>query len=80
MDNLILDKKIEPNLGDYVVVIAKEKLRSLQYVARFDDYDDENDDYEGMFLQNINSGAFLMDHCSLLMNMMPLLLLQTILF
>ena len=30
VDSLILDKKIEPNLGDYVVVIAKGKLRSLQ--------------------------------------------------
>ena len=58
VDSLILDEKIEPNLGDYVVVIAKGKLRSLQYVARVDDYDDENDEYEEMFLQIINSGVY----------------------
>ena len=40
------------------MVIAKEKLRGLQYVARVDDYDDEKDDYEGMFLQNINSEVY----------------------
>ena len=31
VDILILDEKIEPNLGNYVVVIVKGKLRSLQY-------------------------------------------------
>ena len=35
--SLILDKNIEPNLGDYVVVIVKGKLKSLQYVAHVDD-------------------------------------------
>ena len=58
VDSFILDEKIEPNLGDYVVVIAKGKLRSLQYDARVDDNDDENDDYEEMFLQNITSGVY----------------------
>ena len=58
MDSLILDEKTEPNLGDYVVVIAKGKFRTLQYVARVDDYDDENEHYEGTFLQNINSGIY----------------------
>ena len=40
------------------MVIVKGKLRSLQYVARVDDYDDENNDYEGMFLQKINSRVY----------------------
>ena len=30
VNSLILDEKIEPNLGDYVVVIAEGKLRSLR--------------------------------------------------
>ena len=53
--SLALDEKIESNLGNYVVLIVKEKVMSLKYVGRVDEYDDENDDYEGVFLQKINN-------------------------
>ena len=49
-----IDEKIEPNL-DYVVLLVDGKSRSLKYIARVDNYDDEDDDYEGVFLQKINS-------------------------
>ena len=45
-------EKIESNLGDYIVVLVKGKLRALKYIARVDDDDDQ---YEGVFLQKINS-------------------------
>ena len=80
VDRFILDEKFEPNFGDYVVVIAKGKLRSVQYVAHVDDYDDENDNYEGMFLQNINSGVYSDGPLFIVNEQDALLLLQTILF
>ena len=49
-----IDEEIEPNL-DYVVLLVDGKSRSLKYIARVDNYDDEDDDYEGVFLQKINS-------------------------
>ena len=49
-----LDKRIEIKLGDYVVVLVAGKSRSLKYIARINDYDEEDCEYEGVFLQKVN--------------------------
>ena len=49
-----LDKRIEIKLGDYVVVLVAGKSRSLKYIARIDDYDEDDCEYEGVFLQKVN--------------------------
>ena len=46
-----IDEKMEPNVGDYAVVLVDGKPKSLKYFARVDNYDDEDDDYEVVFLQ-----------------------------
>ena len=47
-----LDKIVEANVGDYVVVLVSGKSRTLKYIARVDEFDGE--DYEGIFLQKVN--------------------------
>ena len=49
-----LDKRIKIKLGDYVVVLVAGKSRSLKYIARIDDYDKDDCEYEGVFLQKVN--------------------------
>ena len=49
-----LDKRIEIKLGDYVVFLAAGKSRSLKYIARIDDYDEDDCEYKGVFLQKMN--------------------------
>ena len=49
-----LDKRIEIKLGDYVVVLVAGKSRSLKYIAPIDDYDEDDCEYEGVFLQKVN--------------------------
>ena len=49
-----LDKRIEIKLGNYVVVLVAGKSRLLKYVARIDDYDEDDCKYEGVFLQKVN--------------------------
>ena len=50
-----LEEKIEINLGDYAVVLVAGKSRSSKFVARIDNYDEDNCEYEGVFLQNVYS-------------------------
>ena len=50
-----LDKRIEIKLGDYVIVLLAGKSRSLKYIARIDDYDEDDCEHEGVFLQKVNS-------------------------
>ena len=50
-----LEERIEIKLGDYVVVLVAEKLRSLKFIARIDNYDENDCEYKGVFLQKVNS-------------------------
>ena len=50
-----LDKRIKIKLGNYVVVLVAGKSRSLKYIARIDDYNEDSCEYEGVFLQKVNS-------------------------
>ena len=50
-----LQEKIEVKLGDYAVVLVAGKSRSLKFIARIDNYDDDDCEYEGVFLQKVNS-------------------------
>ena len=47
-----LDEIVEANVSDYVVVLVSGKSRTLKYIARVDEFDEE--DYEGIFLQKVN--------------------------
>ena len=48
------ERKIEAHIGGYVVVLVSGKSRALKYIARVDDFDDEEEEY-GVFLQKVNS-------------------------
>ena len=50
-----LEEKIEVKLGDYAVVLVAGKSSSLKFIARIDNYDGDDCEYEGVFLQKINS-------------------------
>ena len=45
----ILKKKVEAHIGDYVVVLVSGKSRALKHIARVNDFDDEEEEYEGVF-------------------------------
>jgi len=47
-------KKVEEHIGGYVAVLVSGKSRALKYIARVDDFHDE-EEYEGVFLQKVNS-------------------------
>ena len=49
-----LEEKIEVKLGDYAIVLVAGKSRSLKFIARFDNYDGDDCEYEGVFLQQVN--------------------------
>ena len=49
-----LDKRIEIKSGDYVVVLVAGKSKSLKYIAQIDDYDEDDYEYKGVFLQEVN--------------------------
>ena len=49
------DKRIEIKLDDYALVLVAGKSRSLKYEAWIDDYDEDDCEYEGVFLQNVNN-------------------------
>ena len=49
------EETIEPSLGDYVIVLVAGKSRALKYIARIDDYDDCDGEFEGVFLHKVNS-------------------------
>ena len=48
-------EKIEVKLGDYAIVLVAGKSRSLKFIARIDNYDRDDYEYEGVFLQKVNS-------------------------
>ena len=50
-----LEEKIEVKLGDYAIVLVAGKSRSLKFIARIDNYDGDDCEYEGVFLQKVNS-------------------------
>ena len=50
-----LEEKIEIKLGDYAVVVVVGKLRSLKFIARIDNYVEDDCKYEGEFLPKANS-------------------------
>ena len=47
--------KIEIKLGNYAVALVAEKSRSLKFIARIDNYDEDDCEYEGVFLKKVNS-------------------------
>ena len=53
--NCELEEKIEVKLGDYAIVLVAGKSRSLKFIARIDNYDGDDCEYEGVFLQKVNS-------------------------
>ena len=50
-----LEEKIEVKLGDYAIVLVAGKSRSLKFIARIDNYDGDDCEYEGVILEKINS-------------------------
>ena len=50
-----LEEKIEVKLGDNAIVLVAGKSRSLKCIAWIDNYDGDDCEYEGMFLQKVNS-------------------------
>ena len=50
-----LEEKIEVNLGDYAIVLVAGKSRSLKFIARIDNYDRDDCEYKGVFLQKVKS-------------------------
>ena len=49
------EKIVVAHIGDFVVVLVSGKSRALKYIARVDDFVDEEEEYEGLFLQKVNS-------------------------
>ena len=50
-----LEEKIQVKLGDYAIVLVAGKSRSLKFIGRIDNYDGDDCEYEGVFLQKVNS-------------------------
>ena len=50
-----LEEKIKVKLGDYAIVLVAGKSRSLKFIARIDKYNRDDCEYEGVFLQKVNS-------------------------
>lgn len=48
-----LNENVEAAVDDFVIVLVSGKSRSLKYIARIDDFD--GNEYEGVFLQKVNS-------------------------
>ena len=47
-----LDEIVEANVGDYVVVLVSGKSRTLKYIARVGEFDEE--DYKVIFVQKVD--------------------------
>ena len=50
-----LEEKIKIKLNDYAVVLVAGKSNSLKFIARIDNYDENDCEYEGVFLENVNN-------------------------
>ena len=50
-----LEEKIEIKLGDYAVVLVAGISRSLKFIAQIGDSDEDDCEYEGVFLQKAHS-------------------------
>ena len=50
-----LEEKIEVKLGDYGIELVAGKSRSLKFIARIDNYDGDDYEYEGVILQKVIS-------------------------
>ena len=53
--NCELEEKIEIKFGNCAVALVTRKSRSLKFIARIDNYNEDNCEYEGVFLQKVDS-------------------------
>ena len=48
----VSDEIVTANIGDYVIVLVSARSCALKYIARLDNFDEEEN--EGVFLQRVN--------------------------
>ena len=50
-----LEEKIEIKVGEHAIVLVAGKSRSLKFLVRIDNYDEDDCEYERVFLQKVSS-------------------------